>query len=404
MKSPFCGTRDSLPPWVLTFAFFCAAFLTSIAAPAELSAAECTGNCQHGGYWIVSTYRMPQEPGCCPKSMNFSCYYKPVCGTMRPSSVAEMQGSLIPGAPTCIFVHGSFVGIDHALDEARYTYHWLQKGKPQCPLNVICLVWPSDDIDALLPAVSVVHNGLLADHNGIYLSHLIDCLPAESPLTLIGHSHGTRVISSCLHFRGGGDVLGCKRTGPPCSCRSIVGIYAAAAINHEWLVPGDKFGQALTQVDCILNLINRKDIALTVYPLVSPRYGRALSQTGTTFIDRRRLGPYNQKMHEMDLTFAVGIRHSWSLYYSNLEISRAISPYIYRNRRPAGPCDLAEECDLPELRTSDGSLPIDLPEPDSRGQRISISLPDPTSPAVTSALFPEDEPLPPAPEAETTTQ
>ena len=68
--------------------------------------AEC------GGYWVVSTYSLPQQPGCCPQTFPFSCYYKPVKGSLRPSSVSEMSQSLNPSAPTALFVHGSFVNID----------------------------------------------------------------------------------------------------------------------------------------------------------------------------------------------------------------------------------------------------------------------------------------------------
>ncbi len=296
----------------------------------DLFAQSCT-NCSNGeGYWVVSTYAMPQTPGICPKSFNFRCYFKPVNGPMRPGSMSEMQSSLNPTAPTCMFVHGSFVDVDHALNEARFTYSWLHNANRRAPLNMIFFIWPSDDIDTVLPGRSVVHNGYRADHNGIYLAHLIDCLPATSSICLMGHSHGTRVIAAGLHYRGGGGVLNCVK--PPCTggCRTIRAIFAAAAINHEWLTPNEKFGRALCQVRCMLTLVNRKDVALIVYPLVGANYGRALSTTGTTWIDRNKLGPYANKVQEIDLTFEVGFRHAWAMYYSNPELGREISCFINR--------------------------------------------------------------------------
>ncbi len=80
----------------------------------------------------------------------------------------------------------------------------------------------------------------------------------------------------------------------------------------------------------MLTLVNRKDVALIVYPLVGPSYGRALSTTGTTMFDRRKLGPYANKVQEIDLTFEVGFRHAWAMYYSNPELGREIACYINR--------------------------------------------------------------------------
>ncbi len=345
--------------------------------PAADSFAQACTNCSNGeGYWVVSTYAMPQTPGVCPKSFNYRCYFKPVNGPMRPGSMSEMQASLNPTAPTCMFVHGSFVNVDHALNEARFTYSWLRNSNRCNPLNMIFFIWPSDDIDTLLPSLSVVHNGFRADHNGIYLAHLIDCLPATSSICLMGHSHGTRVIASSLHYRGGGAVLNCVK--PPCSggCRTIRAIFAAAAINHEWLTPNEKFGRALSQVRCMLTLVNRKDVALIVYPLVGPSYGRALSTTGTTMFDRRKLGPYANKVQEIDLTFEVGFRHAWAMYYSNPDLGREIACYINRGCGNAGMQVLKDQSHEVYSAAPDDApadeyhAPIVLPLPDSH--RISV--------------------------------
>ena len=283
-----------------------------------------------------------------------------------------MSQTLIPEIPTVIFVHGSFVDIDSALHDAHQTYYWLLKGGCGQPLNVIFFVWPSSDAETILLPTMVIENGLKASQNGTYLAYLIDLLPAQSPLCLIGHSHGVRVIVSGLHFRAGGAIQGRlmnRRNCTPCS-RSIRAVFAAAAINHMWLNPNNRYGLALTQVDCVLNLVNNRDAALTLYPLVSPTYGRSLAKTGLTHFDRNQLGPYAHKVHDLDISHIAGVRHVWSNYYSRPVLSRMISRYVYfsgGNYRPECLVTAELETDI-ELAVSTDSesnpdLLIDLPLP-----------------------------------------
>ncbi len=291
-------------------------------------AQDCLADdCVGSGYWIVSTYSMPQMPGSNPKCLDFQFYFKPVCGKMRRSSCAEMQQSLDPNAPTCFYIHGSYVGIDVAIKDANNTYGWLINGTQGCPLNVVFFVWPSDEYHTGLPSVDVTRSGIVATQNGIYLAHLIDRIPGHSPVCLIGHSHGTRTVAASLHYRGGGQIYGVYK-GSPNRCRPIRVVFAAAAINHKWLNPNNRYGKAMTQIDSMLNLVNRRDLALTLYPFVTPSYGRALAKTGVTRFDKRRLGDQTCKVHELDVTDVIGFRHTWPNYYGRPELARMIAPYI----------------------------------------------------------------------------
>jgi len=282
------------------------------------------------GHWIVSTYRMSQSLDRCANSYRFQVFYQDPCGKLKHSNLNQMRSAMNPAAPTCVFVHGSFTDFDFAAVEARYTAQWIRNGRRGAPLNMVFLAWPSDELFGITFAIKVIKNGLLADHNGIYLSNLIDCLPAQSPTCLIGHSHGTRVIASCLHYRNGGIVRECRRPGGCAPRRNLNAIFAAAAVNHEWFNPDDRYGGALFQVDQLVVLINRKDIALTVYPLASPTYRRALSQSGTTFIDQQKLGPNARKIKQLDLTFDIGFGHTWKNYYGNRKLAGKIAPFVFR--------------------------------------------------------------------------
>lgn len=334
------------------------------------------------GYWVVSTYAMPQHPGVCPKQYCFQVYRKSACGKLQRSSMSQLQHGVDPNAPTCIFVHGSFVDIDSALVDAHHTYGWLKQGGCGRPLNVIFFVWPSSDAETILLPTKVIENGLKAAHNGIYLSALVDSLPPSSPICMLGHSHGTRVIAAGLHFQGGGPIHGVSPPRRPQTCRRMRAVFAAAAINHTWMNPENRYGRALTQVDGVLNLINHRDAALTLYPLVSPTYGRSLAKTGLTNFDSRQLGPYANKVHNVNVSPIVGVRHVWSTYYTRPEVSRLISGYVYG---PAGqrPHNLAvtPSFELPEDEESAGpeKMAIHLPLPEELDEPVAIVDASPVS-------------------------
>lgn len=345
------------------------------AASNEVRGDDCVST---SGYWVVSSYGMEQLPGTCPGPDAVCClnvYYKECNGKLRKSSVAEMQQSLNPQAPTCIFVHGSFVDIDSSLVSSHHTYNWLRQGSPCSELNAIFFIWPSSDAQTILLPTMVVENGLKASHNGMYLASLIDYVPVSSPLCMLGHSHGARVVAAGLHYRAGGVIQGCARQ-PVCNDgRCIRAVFAAAAINHDWLNPDGRYSLALSQVDCLLNLVNPRDVALSLYPVVAIPYNRALAKSGITIRDERKLGPDAHKIHELNVGPIVGVRHVWSNYYSRPEVSRLISGYVYGSGKIQMPSVMVDarldETDR-ELAEWTGELPpapmLDVRLSQSRGK------------------------------------
>ncbi len=240
-----------------------------------------------------------------------------------------MRASLQPGIPICIVVHGSFVGWEGACIESRFTWKWLGNACPDRPFQMIYFTWPSDKSITPLVQFDVAVLGRRASRNGYYLATLIQQLPPESPVCLLGHSHGTRVVSSALHMMAGGEVDDvchpCVRT----SGRKIRAVYAAAAIDHDWLNPEERFGRALCTAECILNLKNSHDPALKIYPLRRPFSSRALGQAGFTSKDRRELGGWSNRAVDMDLSDLIGHGHFWPEYFQRPAIARSIANYVF---------------------------------------------------------------------------
>ena len=290
------------------------------------------------GYWIVGSHASPQSfdesgPVFCPSVTRYDH-----CAGFHEANLQEMIESLLPGVPVCIFCHGSFVSWQDVLTESVETWKWLHHACPDQPIQMIHFSWPSDR-PSFSPVIQFDVNrlGLRAGRNGFYMASLVQQIPSECPVCLIGHSHGTRVIASALHLMGGGSVDSFVLAPGPFPQHRLRAVFAASAMDHKWLNPGERYGRALCPVECVLNLKNSCDPALFIYPLRRPFSCGALGYTGLTRRDRRQLGPSGDKIHDLDLTEAIGIGHYWPNYFRRPWLARAIRTYLFFCHQSANP-------------------------------------------------------------------
>lgn len=281
------------------------------------------------GYWIVSSWKSPQnfdDGGLqfCPEVTRFDTGQG-----YRRAGIGDLTQSLVPGVPICVFVHGSFMDSPSVLPESCATWTWLDKGSCGLPFQMIYFSWPSDRHLTALASIDVAILGNRASRNGFYLASLIKQLPPESPVCLIGHSHGTRVISSSLHLLSGGDVEGHRHCSPGADGRRLRVVYFASAIDHDWLNPGERFDRALCCTECLVNVRNAKDPALMIYPLRRVGSSRALGFAGFTKKDRSELGSMNGKVRDWDVSEMVGHGHLWPNYVNRPGLACSLRNYFY---------------------------------------------------------------------------
>lgn len=280
-------------------------------------------------FWIVSSRRCPQDDDCGAIHCDFDYYHSPGENCLLPSSRHAFLASLQPGVPVCVVIHGSFVEAEGVYAESLATYRWLRRVAPHQPLHVVFYTWPSEFPETLIVPLDIAILGRRAGFNGHYVARLIAQIPAANPVSLIGHSHGSRVAASAMHLLGGGLVDGRPYHGPLPQPNRIRVVLAAAAIDHHWLNPGERYGNALCRAECLVNLRNDRDFPLLFYPLRKPFGHRSLAHAGFTDKDRRRLGWLNAKVAELDVQYVVGAGHIWPNYYERPEIAYAIAPYVY---------------------------------------------------------------------------
>lgn len=282
------------------------------------------------GYWLVNTWN------CTQSSFDESpCVFRPEIircdsgGHARRHHPREFQSSFLPGVPVVIVVHGSFMDDSSVHPYAACTWRWLCAGSSGLPFQMIYFSWPSDRPPSLLTAIDVAVLGRRASRNGFYLLSLLQMIPPECPVCLLGHSHGTRVISSALHLMAGGTVEGLRHNCRGTNGRRIRTIFTASAIDHDWLLPGERFDRALYSTECLINLRNHLDPALVIYVLRRIGSGRALGCSGLTSADRRGLGSLNQRVRELDVSGLVGPRHLWPKYCDHPQLARTLRNYLY---------------------------------------------------------------------------
>jgi hypothetical protein len=193
-------------------------------------------------------------------------------------------------------------------------------------MHIVFFDWPSDGPYTYLVPIDVTVRGERAEFNGLHLVWLMSILPPQSPVCLVGHSHGARTVLSALHLSAGGTVQDLMFYGDIGMLRPVRAVLAAAAVDHDWLNPDERFGRSLCRSD-IMNLRNKCDAALTFYPLSRPLSRPSLANVGFTDLDRREMGPLGYRAIELDVTELVGRSHTWPYYDQSPAIGAAIAPF-----------------------------------------------------------------------------
>ncbi len=284
---------------------------------------------EHQQYWLVSSRRAVQTI----HSKNSGPWHLDVhrvetSGVSEASNVDLLKSQLTPGVPVCVFSHGSFVTWESNARQACQAFQRIRRASGDAPLQMIFFSWPSDGPYTYVPQLDVSVRGKRAEFNGFHLATLISCVPESCPVTVVGHSHGTRVTLSAMQLAAGGTVQGHTFTGAIGTQRRMRIVLAAGAIDHNWLNPGQRYGLALNRAECLLNLINQNDLPLAFYPFHRPFARRSIARAGITSRDTATLGYNAAKVRQIDVTNRLGGAHYWPDYYDDAQILATIVPYL----------------------------------------------------------------------------
>jgi hypothetical protein len=284
-------------------------------------------------FWVVNTRECPQvmgtDPWPCLKVRRFDAR----------GELVEVDPSVLMtqtvGHPVLIQVQGSLTTPDVALGGLLWTHSWLQWNRALLPDTVvIAFDWPSQRVYRN-DIRDVNEKGRRAYIAAYHLARFVQGFPPDNRICLLGQSYGGRVVTSALHLLGGGSLNSQSHDPwirlPGLRAENHVrAIILVAASDHTWLDPANRLDRSLHGCEGLLNLYNRKDEALALYPLLfRSNHHRALGRVGLTHRDLARLGPLAARYNERDVNRFLGDEHTLLDAVANPEIGRMMAPYLW---------------------------------------------------------------------------
>ena len=195
------------------------------------------------------------------------------------------QGS---SQPVIFYVHGNRTESNTAMIQGMMV---LKNFKSEIPARLVIWSWDAERVSAR-PRIEYSTKANYADFQGFYLAHLLRQMNENAPVTLVGHSFGTRAILSALHLLGNGTVgnksleyafpaepqevsfdlktkSDQKTDESPKKLPKMNALLVAAAISCNAMVPGAMYDHALDVVSEMYITQNGADPALKFYPLMN---------------------------------------------------------------------------------------------------------------------------------------
>ena len=291
-------------------------------------------------FWIVQTRECPQEMGSDPWP-NLRVLHFNARGDLEQRHPAELFAQAA-GRTTLIQVQGSLTTPDIALGGLLWTHSWLERNGALLPETVIVAFdWPSQRVYRNATK-DINEKGRRAYIAGYHLARFVQAFPPYARVCLLGQSYGGRVVPSALHLLGGGcldsqdhdDPVNLPESRPDLQLRGVI---IAGASDHTWLDPGERLDHALLGCQAFLNLYNKKDEALRLYPFLRRSdHHKALGKLGLTNRDFDRLGPLAARYAEFDVDELLGQEHTLLDAVANPQIAVRIAPYLWNfNPTPA---------------------------------------------------------------------
>jgi hypothetical protein len=279
-------------------------------------------------YWIISSRRC----GGRPSQSNTGClnyFHRTSDRNLTDVGRDAFFASIRPDQPVCFVVHGSYNRWNDVVTESRKINRWVRSGSPGSAVQVVFFTWPSDGNMPFIFPVDIAMLGRKASQHSFYLANVIGQLPSDQPVCLLGHSHGARSAVAALHLLGGGAIEDGQMLAPGYSTPRLRAVLIAAAIDSNWLNPGQRYSQALQVPEQVLLMRNSRDATLAIYPLRIGRGGRAMGRDGLGRQDRFVMDQMGRKVTELDAAQFAGPNHSFADYHERTELASAIIPYVY---------------------------------------------------------------------------
>lgn len=317
-------------------AAYCCLASVARAEPGPHSAENAT-HCQAVKVWSVSTHGLTP---CCddddhPASGGASVCLRverwEACNRWQAAEMADLVASDACAAPTCIYIHGYNNSQADAREGGLAVYRALAAdGSDAERLRVIVWMWPSErSSESPLEGFRTVAN--VAEHQAMHLAEFLAKLPHTGDMVLWGHSYGARLATGALHLLGGGELLGTTLPETPAGLCCLRAVLTAAALDDDWLLPGQRHGCALSITRRILVLASPSDPVLRRYAWTRP--GESPQALGSTGMKSALLSSADAaKVRQVNVSGLIGVAHVSKRYLRSFGVVDMIRAEVLREQ------------------------------------------------------------------------
>jgi hypothetical protein len=247
------------------------------------------------------------------------------CRQWRTGGVSEFFGWHDKSVPTIIFFHGNQVEPHQAAGEGLLVYRALVRSAAnERPIRFVTWSWPSEKTGG--PLRDVREKAARTRPVAWQAAWVIDQLPVDLQISLLGYSYGARIATGAAHVLAGGDLWGLRldaRVNP--NRPPMPAVFLAAALDAHWLGEGQCHGLAMNQIDRLFLVNNPLDPAMRFYHL-SATSGKpqALGLCGPTYIDAERAS----RIHQWNASRYVGKTHDLRCYVASRQVMAIAWDYL----------------------------------------------------------------------------
>lgn len=250
--------------------------------------------------WIINTRTATLE---LPDADNYHQLqfkrWNPTNKKWLDSSRQEFRQTQDVSVPLLFLIHGNWTKYNEAVQDA---VQFQQKmGGVKC--RMVIWTWPSERVD-IRPRVDIKQKASRADMQAAYIVWFLREIKPHSRVTLAGFSFGARLACMALEematYEGEPDDI------------QINAVLMAAAFPTHWILPEQRFGNAVRAATHIDILYNPRDDKLKYYPLIegicANRGPTALGATGISVNALREED--REKVRVFNVVRWIGADHS----------------------------------------------------------------------------------------------
>ncbi len=238
--------------------------------------------------------------------------------------------------PTSIFLTGNYFRERETIEVGWSLYRRLAEHRQgDRPLRFVIWSWPSDPVPGPRLRDARIKFARM-DSAAYHLASFLDQLDRSTPVSLCGASFGAGIVVGSLELLAGGRLSGFSLpAGARLPHRARV-VLIGGAFDNDWLLPGRKYGHALSQVEQMLVFVNPRNLPLGFYNRLYFRRSpaQAIGRTGPAGLacisEAGKLYLFNSHAY-------VGHRHEPRHYFHSPTLMAAMQPFLWVSDRLSPP-------------------------------------------------------------------